>query len=79
MKNEQVETKPWKLSDWNCVYSASSKLPPMTDEEIAAAVKFLRDHSYPRPGDCPEDKCPKFRPACKVGICRIAVGMCGDF
>lgn len=74
-----MKNKSWKLSEWNNIYSRSSNLPPMTDKEIAVGVKFLREHNYPKPEDCPEGKCPKFRPACRLGICRIAVGMCGDF
>lgn len=68
----------WKLQEWNALYATGNPLP-MTPEEIASAVKYLRDNNYPKPEDCPEASCPKCRPACKLGICRIAVGMCGDF
>ena len=67
----------WSLSDWNAVYTANPQ--PMSREEIDSAIKYLRDSNYPKPEDCPEDKCPKYRPACQLGICNIAVGMCGDF
>jgi hypothetical protein len=50
----------------------------MTPKEISQAIKFLRDLYYPKPEDCPEQLCPKFRPACSLGVCQIAVGMCGD-
>lgn len=67
----------WKLGDWNNYFSTNPK--PMTSEEIDNAIKYLRDNNYPKPEDCPETNCPKYRPACQLGICRIAVGMCGDF
>lgn len=70
----------WRLDEWNAVYSPDAgEDVPMTTEEIREAIKFLRNHNYPKPEDCPEEKCPKFRPACKLGVCNIAVGMCGDF
>jgi len=75
MKNER---STWRLDEWND-YFAKVPTKPMTPAEIDAAIKFLRDHNYPVPEDCPGEKCPAWRPACKLGICQIAVGMCGDF
>lgn len=69
----------WRLDAWNEQFSHGKKLPPMTDQEIQSAIAALRKNNYPQPEDCPEQDCPKFRPACGLGICRIAVGMCGDF
>lgn len=75
-----METKTWKLKEWNSYYSdCEVEAPPMTKEEIADAIKYLRDNFYPIPEDCPRQECPKHRPACSLGICHIAVGMCGDF
>jgi hypothetical protein len=51
----------------------------MTNEEIANAIKFLRDNGYPKPKDCFGEHCPGYRPACKLGICYVAVRLCGDF
>ena len=73
-----MPTKTWKLKDWNGQYG-DTKLPPMTKKEIDDAVFFLRENHYPKPTDCPEGQCPKYRPACTLGICNVAVGMCGDF
>jgi hypothetical protein len=70
--------KEWELAVWNAQYSVGY-LPPMTEQEIRSAVKWLRKNNYPKPTDCPEQECPKYRPACKLGICNVAVGMCGDF
>lgn len=67
----------WKLSEWNGIYTTVKE--PMTKGEIDKAIKQLRSNNYPKPTDCHEEKCPKFRPACHLGICNIAVGMCGDF
>lgn len=72
------DRKEWTLNEWNRVYGRKD-LPAMNHEEIQTGIDWLRDHSYPEPKDCPKDKCPKWRPACRVGVCRIAVGMCGDF
>lgn len=72
------DRKDWKMSEWNQVYS-TVPLPPMTNEEIQEGIAFLRSHNYPKPTDCPKQECPKYRPACQLGICRIAVGMCRDF
>jgi len=68
----------WRLDEWNDRFA---KVPtkPMTEEEIEIAIKFLRDFNYPVPEDCPGEACPEWRPACKLGICKIAVDMCGDF
>lgn len=70
----------WRLDEWNAVYSPDTVEDiPMSKEEIWKATQFLRTNNYPKPEDCPLEKCPKCRPACKVGVCNIAVGMCGDF
>jgi len=68
----------WRLDQWNNPFK-NPALPPMTQTEIDAAVKYLKDHFYPIPEDCPKLECPKVRPACALGICQIAAGMCGDF
>lgn len=73
------DLKQWELNDWNAVYSFGEDLPPMSEQEICAAVRWLRKNNYPIPIDCPHKTCPKYRPACGLGICNIAVGMCGDF
>jgi hypothetical protein len=74
----------WKLREWNDFFARQhlTKLPPMTEEEIQEAINYLREHNYPKPDDCPlgtEYQCPQERPACHLGICKIAVMMCGDF
>ena len=74
-----TEVKQWELKIWNDQYSKGEVLPPMTAQEIADAIMYLRAKNYPKPSDCPERECPKYRPACRLGICNIAVGMCGDF
>lgn len=70
--------KGWKLSEWNGKHGKKD-LPPMTYDEIEEAREYLRKNNYPKPMDCPVEECEVFRPACKLGICRIAVGMCGNF
>jgi hypothetical protein len=67
----------WRLNNWNACFTLDTL--PMSKEEIQKATKFLRKNNYPKPEDCPEENCPNYRPACKLGICQIAVGMCGDF
>ena len=69
----------WRLSEWNCKYSTDKTAPPMSMAEIQSAIEWLRDNYYPKPADCPCSDCPKYRPYCKLGVCRIAIGMCGDF
>ena len=51
----------------------------MTPKEIADMMAFLRHDLYPVPADCPKEKCPEHRPACSLGVCKIAVQFCGDF
>jgi len=51
----------------------------MTEEEKIAGIKFLRDDDYPKPEDCPTTLCKEYRPACKLGICKIAIVMPGDW
>lgn len=71
----------WNVQDWSEFFARMSgkNLPPMTADEIKEAITFLRNRNYPKPADCPEDKCPKYRPACQMGVCNVAVGLCGDF
>lgn len=68
----------WKLGTY-CEEFSNTPLPPMTKEEIASAIKELRSGGYPKPEDCPEMHCSEHRPACHLGICKIAVCLCGDF
>jgi hypothetical protein len=71
----------WRLDKW-CDYYArltGKELIPMTKDEINAAQTYLRESHYEKPEDCPENKCPKYRPACSMDICQIATGLCGDF
>ena len=70
----------WRLDEWSAHYSRDNpKLIRMSQEEIRKAITFLRENNYPKPEDCPWEDCSALRPACKVGICQIAIGMCGDF
>ena len=69
--------KSWELANWNAKISNISS--PMSSMEIDEAIKYLRENNYPKPSDCQNEDCEVYRPACKVGVCRIAVGMCGDF
>ncbi len=48
-------------------------------DDIEQLVDYLRDNNYPRPDDCNFETCEELRPACKVGICKIATELCGDF
>lgn len=68
----------WKLSEWNNPYTKRI-FRPMTNDDIDAAILYLRQNKYPRPEDCPMADCPWFRPVCSLGICKVAVEMCGDF
>lgn len=82
MKNKTItKLKEWKLIDWNEYYASKAgiKLPPLTQKEITNAINFLRKYNYPKPTDCPNQECPKFRPACKLNVCHIATVMAGDF
>lgn len=68
----------WKVYEWTGL--AESKNPiPMTKEETESAVKYLRENNYPKPDDCPKTECPGYRPACELGICYVAIRLCGDF
>jgi hypothetical protein len=71
----------WRVTEWSEYFAkkAGLRLPPMTANEIAVAITGLRSNDYPKPIDCPgEEGCPKFRPTCRVGICNVALGLCGD-
>ena len=77
MKKESSEIKSWKISEWTGI---SPNPLPMTKEEVASAIKYLRGNKYPKPEDCQNDhRCVGFRPACSLGICHVAVRLCGDF
>lgn len=70
----------WRLDEWNAHFAKNwKKDTPMTKEEVQNAIRFLRENDYPKPEDCPWKNCPNLRPTCKLSICQIAVGMCGDF
>jgi len=78
---KQAKMTTWRLDEWSEYFARRSgkSLPPMTEQEQKEAVAFLRGHHYPKPEDCPGADCPKFRPACGLGICQIASGLAGDF
>ena len=72
----------WKVTECSHYFACDKgmcDLPPMSAKEIADIIMFLRAHNYPKPSDCPEADCPKHRPACALGICNVAIGLCGDF
>lgn len=77
----QLGVTKWRLDKWNAHFSDNDKVEnvPMSKEEIRKAACFLRENNYPKPEDCSFKKCQVFRSACRLGICRIAIGMCGDF
>lgn len=68
--------KEWKIADWTDI---STNPIPMTDDETKEAIKYLRDNHYPKPVDCTMEKCKGYRPACHLGVCYVAVRLCGDF
>jgi hypothetical protein len=76
MSESQMLAFHWKLAEWSNQYSDNSN--PMTEDEIESAIKQLRDNCYPSPTDCPQSACPKYRPTCTIGCCRIAILMCGE-
>lgn len=76
----------WKVYEWTGwsmdgpdKEKRNEDLPSMDPEETMAAIKYLREHHYPVPEDCPKEQCPSFRPACSLGICHVATVLCGDF
>ena len=70
----------WRLDEWNYQFAQNAlRLMMMNQEEIREATTYLRNNNYPKPEDCPNEACPTYRPACKLEICQIAVGICGDF
>jgi hypothetical protein len=68
----------WKLSEWIEGFR-EAQLPSMTSKEIAEAIAYLRGHQYCAPTDCTKESCLEYRPACSLGICKIAICMCGDW
>ena len=54
----------WKVYEWT---------------GTAKEIKYLRDNNYPKPEDCLDKQCPGCRPACQLGICFVAINLCGDF
>lgn len=42
-------------------------------------IDWLRKYNYPKPIDCPDTKCPLYRPACTLGVCVIASKRTCDF
>ena len=69
----------WTLENWCQSFSKNHTLSPITKKEIVDNIKLLQQNNYPIPSDCPKTKCPKHRLACNLGICKIAVCLCGDF
>jgi hypothetical protein len=66
----------WYLMRWT---GLSPDKKPMTPKEMVDAIKFLRRNNYPKPADCLKEKCDGYRPACGLGVCYVAVKLCGDF
>ena len=48
-------------------------------KEQETLITQLRENNYPIPQDCQKEKCQSYRPACQLGICKLAVVLCGDF
>ncbi len=70
---------PWRLDNWSTYFASKvGNTKPMTRDEQNAAVTYLKASKYERPEDCPMFQCPKYRPTCNMGVCVIAVKMCGD-
>ena len=68
----------WRLDEW-CDRFAKVPTKPMTEEEIEAAIKFLRDFNYPVPQGLSGTGVSGMAAGLQVGICKIAVEMCDDF
>ena len=66
----------WRIFEWTGV---SLKKTRMTEDEIRKATNFLRRKNYPKPVDCPKENCTGYRPSCSLGVCYVAVKLCGDF
>jgi len=71
-----MNRKSWQLKEWTGI---SPNPIPMTSEEIKEAITYLRANHYPKPTDCLKEQCPGYRPACELGICYVAIRLCGDF
>ena len=71
-----MNPKGWKVYEWT---GLSKNVEPMSIEEIQEAVAYLRKNNYPKPLDCPGKDCPGLGPACGLGICYVAIRLCGDF
>lgn len=69
-------TEKWRIDEWT---GRSSNPIPMSGDEITQAVVWLRKNNYPVPEDCLGDSCPALRPTCNMGICYVAIRLCGDF
>lgn len=77
MKKEMNEDRTeWKVSEWTGI---SENPVDMSFEEIQEATEYLRKNHYPKPADCPAEKCLGIRPACALGICYVAIRLCDDF
>ncbi len=67
-KNQKLEKFAWSISEFTT--------PGLLEEKT---IEAFRMNNYPIPQDCPGDRCRDLRPACKLGICKIAILICGDF
>ncbi len=67
-KNQDLKKFAWSISEFTA--------PGFLEEET---IEKFRVNNYPIPQDCPGDRCRDLRPACKLGICKIAILICGDF
>ena len=68
--------KEWKINEWT---GRSNIKKPMNEEEIKEAIEYLRKNNYHIPKYCLGEYCPGNRPACSLGVCYVAVRLCGDF
>ena len=68
--------KEWRLKEWTGISEIDR---PMSNKEIKEAIEYLRKNRYPVPKDCIGEHCPGKRPTCSLGVCHVAVKLCGDF
>jgi hypothetical protein len=72
-----------KVYHWNIAqfkeWVEQDDLLPEVQIVYETTLKEIEAANYPKPDDCFEEMCLKFRPTCQLGICRIAIILCDPY
>jgi hypothetical protein len=65
----------WKIEQFK-KWIEDDELSTEEQDKYDSTLQEIEQAGYPKPDDCFGEMCLKWRPACKIGICRVAILLC---